>query len=268
MTNAVRVERVYAATVEPFAIEDVPPALVRWLPRGASLGFPAQGMTSVVAFVEPGEVVLKRCVDPRYVEWLRREHEVLVALAETSLPVPRVLDWHDAGDEAWLVMTRLPGRQCAEVLYEAGASGRCELLRVVGAAIRRLHDTRVPAGLMSEASWIDRRLAAARANLAWCDGDVELLEQLQASRPRDVAATLVHGDLNLENVLVVDGAVSGFVDWAGGDCGDPRYDLALAVHDDEELPMDSEMFAAFSVGYGGGIAGGERGWFERLYEFF
>jgi aminoglycoside phosphotransferase len=257
---------VYAAAVEPFAIEDVPAPLARWLPRGASLEFPAQGMTSVVAFVEPGDVVLKRCVDPRYRGWLRREHEVLVALAETSLPVPRVLDWHDAGDDAWLVMTRLPGRQCAQVLYEGDASLRCELLRVVGAAIRRLHDTRVPVGLTSDAPWIDRRLAAARANLEWCDGDLALLEQLEASRPGAVAATLVHGDLNLENVLVADGAVSGFVDWAGGDCGDPRYDLALALQDDEELRMDGEMLAAFSAGYGREI--GERGWFERLYEFF
>lgn len=80
--------------------------------------------------------------------------------------------------------------------------------------------------------------------------------------------TLIHGDLNLENVLVSNGAVTGLIDWSGGDLGDPRYDVALALLSDEELELDDEMLAAFASGYGAVTSRAEREWFEGLYEFF
>ncbi len=252
----------------PFDITDIPEPLARWRPPGTSLAFPEQGMTSSVAFCEPGEVVLKRCIDPRYTDWIRREREVLEALGATDLPVPRVLDYLDAGTEVWLVMTRLPGTQAAEVLFGSGHEARIELLRRIGTSIRQLHDTPVPAPLHVDESWIDRQLVAARGNLEWCDGNAELLEHLRATRPIPVPPRLIHGDLNLENVLVAGGRVSGIVDWAGGDIGDPRCDVALALLSDEELPIDQELLDGFFAGYGAETSAAERAWFEGLYEFF
>jgi aminoglycoside phosphotransferase len=252
--------------MQPFGPSDIPDKLARWLPTGSTLAFPKQGMTSIVAFLDPGLAVFKRCIDPQYRDWLRREHEVLVALSGTNLPVPRALDYLDLDSEVWLVMTRLPGVQCADALSGATRATRSDLLRIIGAAMRMLHDTPIPDVLQTSDDWIDRRLAIAESNLGWCEGSPELLQQLRATRPAPIRPTLIHGDLNLENVLVANGIVTGFVDWAGGDVGDPRYDLALALLGDDEL--DDAESATLLFGYGASLGKIERRWFEDLYEFF
>ncbi|MEM7155660.1 MAG: phosphotransferase [Myxococcota bacterium] len=252
--------------MNPFEPTDVPEPLRRWLPAGTTLAYPDQGMTSSVAFAGP--VVLKRCTDPLYLSWLRREREVLGALRGTGLPVPEVLDFLDFGAEAWLVMTRRPGIQCAEAMLHGSRAEQLELMRIVGAAARRLHDTPAPAFFEGRGPWLDRQLHAARENLPWCDGSPELLEHLLATRPAPVPSTLIHGDLNLENVLVADGAVTGFIDWAGGDIGDPRCDITLALVSDEKVIIDAELTEAFYTAYGSGPSPSVRTWYEGLYEFF
>lgn len=155
--------------VPPFKLDDIPGELEQWCPAGATLAFPEQGSTSHLAFAHPTNVVLKRCVDPLYLDWLRRERVVLEALAGTDLPVPRVLDYLDLGAEVWLVMTKLPGKQAAELLQESEREARRDLLRVVGAAVRQLHNAPVPSSLRSHAhgAWIDRQLSKAQSNLDW-----------------------------------------------------------------------------------------------------
>jgi aminoglycoside phosphotransferase (APT) family kinase protein len=251
-----------------FELSDVPSVLARGLPAKAQLSFPAQGMTSHVAFVDPGEVVLKRCTDPLYTSWLRRERDVLEALAGTPLPVPRVLGYADRGSEVWLVMTRLPGEPCASVMQRAEVDARHRLLHAIGVALRSLHATHVPLALRDETPWLRRKLAAAHQHLGWCDGNAELLARLRATPPVATRPTLMHGDLNLENVLVHEEVVTGLVDWAGGDEGDPRCDVALALQDDEVLAFDEPALAAFFAGYGHEVDAATRGWFQDLYEFF
>jgi aminoglycoside phosphotransferase (APT) family kinase protein len=146
-------------------------------------------MTSEVAVVE-GDTpcVVKRCRDPRYLEWLSREHQVLLALADSWLPVPCVLgyaqvDKNDERCEAWLVMSRLEGCPLWHEILDANSQRRARLLQRAGALLRRLHATPVPLGLRSESPWVDRMLAAARDNLEWCEGTVELLTDLRDRRP-------------------------------------------------------------------------------------
>jgi aminoglycoside 3'-phosphotransferase-2 len=232
------------------------------------LVFPEQGMTSSVAFVEPGDWVLKRCADPIYLDWLRREGEVLVALEGTGLPVPRVLDRLDRGDEVWLVMTRLRGASCSTVLRGSDRAGRRALAGRLGAFLRRLHDTPVPPPLARSGDWARRKLEEAERNLAWCDGSADLLRRLVASAPEPVRPTLIHGDLNLDNVLTDRGEVTGLVDWAAGDHGDPRCDVALALQPDEALTFDADELAVFLAAYGAHVPHDARRWFEDLYEFF
>lgn len=135
-----------------FTRDEVPGRLLQWLPSGSSLTFPEQGMTSTVAFVEPGQVALKRCTDPLYLDWLRREREVLLALESVSLPVPRVLDHLDSKDDVWLVMTRLPGSSCSTALERSDRAELRALLARIGVFLRRLHETPVPRQLVSRAA--------------------------------------------------------------------------------------------------------------------
>ena len=231
-------------------------------------------MTSEVAFVDGEQCVIKRCRDPIYLEWLSREHRVLRALADSPLPMPRALgyadvDQDDEGREAWLVMSWLDGRPLWHEILHANSQRRALLLQRVGALLKQLHATPVPIGLRSESPWLDRMLAEARQNLAWCDGTVELLADLHHRRPDPVPEVLIHGDLALDNVLVAAEDAMSLIDWSGGGPGDPRCDLALALQTEPEIELGESELAAFFEGYGGiPVDGATRRWFEDLYEFF
>jgi aminoglycoside phosphotransferase (APT) family kinase protein len=254
-----------------FTLADVPSELAQWCGPAARLSFPAQGTTSGVAFCTGShrDVVLKRCGDARYVDWLRREHAVLAALRDGGLPAPEVLDLVDRGAEVWLVLTRLPGIPLEDALHEADAHGRSRLLHELGALLRRVHTTPVPSSLCDPVPWIDRMLAGAERNLGWCDGTRALLDELLAQRPAPLPETLIHGDLGLDNVLVDVGRVAALVDWPMGGSGDPRFDTAIAIVHDDELPFDDAQLAAFWAGYGEApLDPATRRWFERLWDFF
>jgi len=253
---------------------EIPPDLSRWCPRGAGLISPPQGMTSDVVFVEgcDAPVVLKRCRDPRYTSWLRREHTVLRALPTLPVPVPRVLDSIDReaeGGDVWLVMTRLPGSPLWPWLLDASPTRRADLLNVLGTALRQVHSLALPLVLRNEQGWLDAKLAEAEGNLAWCDGTPGLLSDLVRRKPDPVQETLIHGDLSLDNVLIEGKGISGFVDWPFGGQGDPRSDIALALQTEPEIALQERDFAAFSAGYGSPLLEVDtRRWFADLYEFF
>ena len=231
-------------------------------------------MTSEVAFVEDTRCVFKRCRDPIYLEWLAREHRVLQALAPSPLPVPRVLgyaevDTKEGGREAWLVTSRLEGRPLWNDILNANSQRRAQFLHRVGALLKQLHTTQVPFSMRSESSWLDRMLAQAQTNLAWCDGSAELLADLHRRRPEPVPEVVIHGDLALDNVLVAADDAMSLIDWSGGGEGDPRSDLALALQTEPEFELGESEVAAFFEGYGGmPMDPATRRWFEDLYEFF
>jgi aminoglycoside phosphotransferase (APT) family kinase protein len=258
-----------------FTRDDIPPALRRHVPPGAGLTYPLQGMTSEVAFVDGDtRCVVKRCRDPIYLKRLSREHRVLRALADSPLPMPRVLgyaqvDGKEEGREAWLVMSRLEGHPLWNEILRTDSPRRAHLLRRVGELLKSLHVTPVPIGLRSESPWVDRMLAEARDNLGWCDGTVELLADLQHRRPEPVPEVLIHGDLALDNVLVAADDALSLIDWSDGGQGDPRCDLALALQTEPEIELSDFELAAFFEGYGGvPMDRSTRRWFEDLYEFF
>jgi len=244
-------------------IDELPGELA-WLgDRSAPIERPPQGMTSEVVFW--GDVVVKRCRDPRYTKWLRAEANKLRALARGGLPIPELRGFVDGTDDVWLVMTRLPGIPFDRAL-ETG--DRTQLVRELGALLRRIHRTPVPSLMRYGAPWHDRMMVAAGGNLAWCDGTAEQLAELSATRPAPVRERLIHGDLGLDNVLVHDGHVTGIVDWPLGDSGDPRVDVALALMERDDGLRASEH-AAFYAGYGGEpVDAATRAWFERLWDFF
>ena len=243
-----------------FAIGDVPLELG----VGArELELPEQGKTSEVAIA--GDVVIKRAIDPRYLDWLRRERVVLEAIANTGLQAPRVVGYVDRGDDVWLAIGKLRGVQFPVALQRGD---RRALAEALGAVIRRVHETPVPEALRDVRSWDERMLERARGNLAWCDGSKLLLDEVYYVRPAPVAATLIHGDLGLDNVLV-DGEQLSLIDWPLGDQGDPRFDIAIALQLRESCSFASDEIAAFYRGYGSApIDKATLRWFEELWDFF
>jgi aminoglycoside phosphotransferase (APT) family kinase protein len=275
----------------------------------ATLSPGPQGMTSEVAFVDDQgrHAVLKRCRDPCYIEWLRREQHVLRALSECPLRIPRVLGYHEVHDgehitETWLLMTRLPGEPLWDVLLRSAPSpqqpqprrslpsqiaqkrhnpgavvlgtpsspaDRSHLFGDLGNLLRQLHSMPPPQAFRGQAPWLDRMLQHARKNLAWCDRSPELLARLEATRPEPIAEVLIHGDVSLDNVLIAPNGNLSLIDWPTGDLGDPRSDIAIALATEPEIHLSGAEIAAFYEAYGGKpMDAPTRKWFVGLYEFF
>ena len=257
-----------------FTRNEIPPPLLHHVPPGSKLVYPAQGMTSEVAFVDGlTRCVIKRCRNPIYVEWLRREHRVLRELAASCLPVPRVLDYFEVDAEerydVWLVMSRLDGRSLWSEMLGANVQQRTERFWRLGALLSQLHATLAPEGLVAKSPWIDRQLVKAEHNLSWCDGTPDLLADLHRRRPQPVPEVLIHGDLALDNVLIAPDGVLSLIDWSSGDIGDPRSDLSLALQTEPEIQLTDAERTSFFEGYGTGpLDKSTRRWFEDLYEFF
>jgi len=258
-----------------FTLDDIPASLEPLLPADGKLEASPQGQTSDVAFVTGAResVVVKRCARAIYLEWLRNEHIMLRAIAGLGLPVPAALGYAEvagaSGPVGWLVMSRRAGRSLWDLVLETPVGGRAPLLRSLGELLRRVHGAPIPAELSRRSDWTQRMLAQAQRNLAWCDGTPELLAELRRCTPPPAAEHLIHGDLALDNVLI-DGAGSlSLIDWACGDAGDPRIDVALALQTKPETELANAELVAFYEAYGGQqLDHGTRRWFELLYDFF
>ena len=255
---------------------ELPPALAEYVSPRARLTAPPQGKTSEVAFADDDDgrlVVVKRCAHRIYLDWLRREQIALRALAESELRVPRFIAYAEAdvGGQpvGWLLMSRLSGSPLLGTLIEASQPQRTTLFRRLGQLVRRLHAARVPHVLERDGVWLSRQIGQARANLPWCDGTAAGLAELERSRPDAVRATLIHGDLSLDNELVDERGELALIDWADGGRGDPRHDLALALQTKPELELSAEALDAFFAGYGTApLDEATRDWFVRLYDYF
>ena len=263
----------------PITLDKLPQEVRACLGAIQRLTYPQQGCTSdsAIAESERGVYLIKRSRGPQFCQWLAQEFRVLAALAASPLPVPRPHQFlrcsTSPGAEAWLVMDCLPGASLRTVLQGALAPGtRLHLLRAFGQVLAAIHATPAPPDVAQpDRPWLDRTLDMAAYNLAHfhVDGSPELLERLQRDRPADVPATLIHGDYTLDNVLVAGNAVSGVIDWSGGDWGDPRYDIALAIRPEPEAFGHQTDFQAFFEGYGNRpLSDDEYRYFNGLYEFF
>src|SRR5215472_6538952 len=102
---------------------------------------------------------------------------------------------------------------------------RRRLLGAVGKELATLHRCAVPPFLQpaQQEPWLGHMLKQARYNLQHYDvvGSTQLLEPLEQHQLPPVSPTLIHGDFALDNALILNGAVSGLVDWAWGAAGDP-----------------------------------------------
>lgn len=83
---------------------------------------------------------------------------------------------------------------------------------------------------------------------------------------RSTKPTIIHGDCNPDNVLVLDGEVYMFIDVSGMTVGDPRYDETSAIR---KFSNEPEFIRAFYEGYTRyKVLNEEIEYFENLYDFF
>jgi aminoglycoside phosphotransferase (APT) family kinase protein len=146
--------------------------------------------------------------------------------------------------------------------------GRHPALREVGAALRRLHEVRLPGfGWLAEASWDDRAGCSLR-HRSWlgflegiCDDVRRLADHYSVAAPvaREAAAviddhadalaapsvgSLCHGDLKPGHILVEADRLAGVIDWGDAAVADPVWDIARFAH-----RADPAMLSLLLEGY-------------------
>lgn len=214
----------------------------------------SDGQTEVIVRRPPLGHVLATAHD------MGREHRVMAALADTAVPVPRMIA--SCSDETvigapFYVMEAMSGIafQRADELERLGAARTQVIaerlvdtladLHAVDYAAVGLADFGRPDGYLGRqvARW-RKQLDASRSRPI--DGIDELADRLAATIPPSGEGTIVHGDYRLDNVLVdtADGdRITTVLDWEMSTLGDPLTDLAVMLAY-QNLALDSSHAAA------------------------
>lgn len=237
--------------------QDIPPQVWAWLPERFVLEVPEHGSTADVAFAvgKHDSVALKRCCMPPYTVWLENEYRALEALAESGLPIPRALGLHRTGpfseSAVWLAMTRLPGEPLWNIIARAAEDERVFWFRELARLLAEIHATEVPAALRDSAvPPIDESLGAAASFVRRHEGaDARRLSSLLEQGGDVPAATLIHGDFTLDNILADPTGITGVIDWGGACLGDPRWDITLALSTAPQIQLQPAVVQAFFENY-------------------
>ena len=167
------------------------------------------------------------------------------ALADLGYPAPRVLlasaDPTLLGG-AFLIMQRVAGQPMPKVSIGAVAS-------VLAGLQARLHDLDAVAflrtvtreGLEPKRLTFDAHLAqlTERSTRGGLGGLAPGLEWLARRRPpRPEPRAVCHGDFHPYNVLMVDGRVTGVLDWPHAIVADPAFDVATTLVILKLVPME------------------------------
>lgn len=154
------------------------------------------------------------------------------------MPVPAVKHFVRTHDEAWLLMTALPGRTAYEVMAARADAGPA-VVDALAAFLRRLHAipvnecpfnsdhayrlasarARIDAGLVDEDDFDDERAG-------WTAGQV--WEAMQSLLPLTPDPVVTHGDFSLDNLFIRDGEVAGCIDAGRVGIADRYQDLSIA----------------------------------------
>lgn len=242
--------------MQPIEIIEIPLEIKEHLHTINAIKFPRQGYCSDVAIIESenGVYALKRTKGIVFCSWLEREVTVLNCLAkQTTLPVPTVKKFVEQQNQNWALLECVEGETLRTALCkETNKAKRQEMLFQFGAILSQIHATPCPKELRNEQKWLDHMLDQAEYNFKnyKVDGNQQLLEKIKRTQPADYQQTWIHGDFTIDNVLVSNGVITGVIDWRSGACGDPRYDVSLAIRPKPNAFENNIDHEIFFEGYG------------------
>jgi aminoglycoside phosphotransferase (APT) family kinase protein len=165
-------------------------------------------------------------------------------LAQQALPVPKVLvldDSHALLPYDDLITTRLPGGALASSWQRLPGERLQALIYEAGQCLDRVHGCTFPSygklHALNDASWTDYVQAYVEPYLreASDEGLLDAALRTAVERALDHAMgdwegaqpALIHCDFHYENVLHVDGTLSGLLDFEWALAGDPAYDFCI-----------------------------------------
>jgi hypothetical protein len=203
----------------------------------ADLGVPADGLVlqllayrpqrrAVVVATTPTHQLFLKCVPPDKAASLHRRH---AACRAAGLPVPNALGYDPS--LGLLVLTPLHGEPLRRALLDHGRAGLPQPSDVVAllddfAAVELDEPARSPLRQARGHGALLRAVLPAEASRVG-----EILHGVRSATEGDRAQAVVHGDLHDDQLLLLEGRVSGVVDVDGAGVGHPADDSAnLLAH--------------------------------------
>ncbi len=177
----------------------------------------------------------------------------------SRITVPEVRHFIASADEAWLLMTALPGRTAYQVL-ETCPAGRPALIGALATYLQQLHAIpvescpfnsdhrlrlvearwRLDAGLVDEGGFdTARRRRTAQ----------EVWDEMTGLLPSMEDRVVTHGDFSLDNIIVDNGAVVGCIDVGRAGIADRYQDIAILWNCLGDFGPDAQdqLFAAYGI---------------------
>lgn len=189
--------------------------------------------SEILLFQKPGAPDLFLKIDRAGL--LSREKMAMDWLAN-KLPVPRVLAHCTVESAEYLLTVRLPGQPSYAIADKTGA------IHLLAEGLRTIHSLATDGCPLPEYS-AEHLLATAEHTIATGAvtaqslaqrGDVrtpaQALAEAFALRPEREICAFTHGDYCLPNILIHNGALSGFIDWGSAGIGDPHRDFISAEY--------------------------------------
>src|SRR5215216_6376348 len=183
-------------------------------------------------------------------------------LAGQSLPVPQVLvidDSHKITLYDFSITTRLAGQPLARTWQLLPIEQLPKLIYEIGKVLARIHACTFPAfGKLSRLdyrSWADYMFDYIERSLQQAV-EMKLLDKDQLSAIKHVRAramhdftelispALIHCDFHYENILQVDGQLSGILDFEWALAGDSTYDFMIAGVRERMVPQSEPILIA------------------------
>jgi len=153
------------------------------------------------------------------------------------IPVPAIKHFVRTHDQAWLLMTAMPGKTAYQIL-ESNPDAGLAVVDALAAFLRRLHTIPV-----SECPFnSDHTFRLHRARIRIDEGLVEaddfdeeregwtaeqVWEAMSALLPLAPDPVVTHGDFSLDNLLIHEGEVVGCIDVGRAGVADRYQDLAI-----------------------------------------
>ena len=218
--------------------------------------FVTVGNRRLVMRKKPGGVTL------RSAHAIDREYRVLKALAETDVPVPRVVIYSDDDGVVgtpFYVMDRLDGRIFADAaLPDTPPAQREAMYLAMAETLAKIHDIDPGAVGLSDYGAVGnyfgrqiRRWTKQYQEARWRDlPDVErLIEWLPGHVPPDDATRISHGDFRIGNLCFhpTEPRVIGVLDWELSTLGEPLADLAYSVLGHITAPQEFGGFRGLNL---------------------
>lgn len=178
-------------------------------------------------------LIPRRGADRHLAERTDREGHLLAALRGLSPPfrLPEVVGTVTDGVHRLLVRSSVQG---IELDLRAGRYPGARPWEIVGEAAATVHGLEVPGLVELVPGHTTRRehaFAAIEGTFAELSGDICDRARAWAHEhvPPAEPATLLHGDLLGQNILISPGAPPALIDWEYASRGDPAYDLAIVT---------------------------------------